>query len=192
MKQWMVQLFRSVVSLVIVIILAWMTFSLRSQLKESHEKAKADLAAIKADAALQLSVADAQIEALAKQNQTLTSQNEALAKQVEANDPTKGVYVICRFDLKPEADLAEYTAKTLEVVPTVRAEDGCRFYSLLKDAETDWDAPMKNERVYWMLEKWDSVDALKAHLQTPHMKAYGPIGATYRQSNTFHVLTEAK
>lgn len=104
-----------------------------------------------------------------------------------------GVYVLCRFDLKPDADIADYAAKTLGVVPTVRAEEGCSLYTLLKDADTDWDKPMKfGERTMFMLEKWDSVEALKAHLATPHMKAFGPTVRDMRTSSTFHVLEEVK
>ena len=74
-------------------------------------------------------------------------------------------------------------------MPTVRAEDGCRMYTLLKDAATDWDKPMRfGERTMWMLEKWDSIDALKAHLETPHMKAFGPTVRPMRTASTFHVL----
>ena len=115
--------------------------------------------------------------------------NEAKAKLRAATDQDSGVYVLCRFDLKPDASIADYTDKTLAVVPTVRAEDGCRMYTLLRDAATDWDRPMRfGERTMWMLEKWDSVDALKAHLETPHMKAFGPSVRPMRTASTFHVL----
>ena len=115
--------------------------------------------------------------------------NEAKARLKAANDQDSGVYVLCRFDLKPDADIADYAAKTLAVVPTVRAEDGCRMYTLLKDAATDWDKPKRfGERTMWMLEKWDSIDALKAHLDTPHMKAFGPTVRPMRTASTFHVL----
>ena len=115
--------------------------------------------------------------------------NEAKAKLRAATDQDSGVYVLCRFDLKPDASIADYTNKTLAVVPTVRAEDGCRMYTLLRDAATDWDRPMRfGERTMWMLEKWDSVDALKAHLETPHMKAFGPSVRPTRTASTFHVL----
>ncbi len=115
--------------------------------------------------------------------------NEAKARLKAATDQDSGVYVLCRFDLKPDASLANYIDKTLAVVPSVRAEDGCRMYTLLKDAETDWDKPMRfGERTMWMLEKWDSVDALKAHLDTPHMKAFGPSVRPMRSASTFHVL----
>ena len=115
--------------------------------------------------------------------------NETKARLRAAADQDSGVYVLCRFDLTPDADVAEYAGKTLSVVPTVRAEKGCRMYTLLKDAATDWDKPMRfGGRTMWMLEKWDSVEALKAHLETPHMKAFGPTVRQMRTSSTFHVL----
>lgn len=107
------------------------------------------------------------------------------------HDRTGGVFVLCRFDLKAGADRKAYVGKTLDVVPTVRNEEGCRDYTLLEDAKTDWDAPQRfGERTLWMLERWDSVDALKAHLQTPHMKAFGPTVRDMRENGTFHVLQE--
>ena len=59
------------------------------------------------------------------------------------------------------------------------------------DAETDWDKPQRfGDRTLWMLEKWGSVDELKAHLATPHMKAFGPTVRGMRTSSTFHVLED--
>ena len=146
-KKTIMQLMRSVVTIIVVGTMAAMIFSLRGELNATKAKLKA-----------------------------ATSRDD-------------GVYVLCRFDLKPDADIAGYAAKTLAMVPTVRREDGCRMYTLLKDADTDWDKPMRfGERTMWMLEKWDSVDALKAHLDTPHMKAFGPTVRPMRTSSTFHVL----
>jgi quinol monooxygenase YgiN len=109
------------------------------------------------------------------------------------NDDGKGVWVLCRFDLKDDADIGAYKNKTLEVVPKVLGEPGCRIYTLLEDAHTDWDKPERfGERTMWMLEKWDSVDALKAHLETPHMKEFGPVAKEMRRAGTFHVLQEVK
>ena len=146
-KRTIMQIMRTIVTIIVFTTLAAMIFSLRSELSEAKAKLKA-----------------------------ATAQDD-------------GVYVLCRFDLKPDADMADYAAKTLAVVPTVRAEDGCRLYTLLKDASTDWDKPMRfGERTMWMLEKWDSIDALKAHLDTPHMKAFGPTVRPMRTASTFHVL----
>ena len=94
-------------------------------------------------------------------------------------------------EIDHDADRKAYVGKTLDVVPTVRNEKGCRVYTLLEDAKTDWDAPQRfGERTLWMLERWDSIDALKAHLQTPHMKAFGPTVRDMREKGTFHVLQE--
>ena len=103
----------------------------------------------------------------------------------------KPVWVMCRFDLKPEANRADYIAQTKTILDTVRKEDRCLEYRLLGDAETDWEKPQRfGERTLWMLEKWASVSALKAHLETPHMKAFGPKVSGLRASGTFHVLED--
>ena len=103
----------------------------------------------------------------------------------------KPVWVLCRFDLKPEADKAAYIAQTKAILDTVRREDGCIEYRLLGDCETDWEKPQRfGERTLWMLEKWASVNSLKAHLETPHMKAFGPTVRPFRANSTFHVLED--
>ena len=105
--------------------------------------------------------------------------------------PEKPVWVLCRFDLKPETSRAEYIAKTCAIVDTVRAEKGCCEYLLLGDAVTDWEKPQRfGDRTLWMLEKWESIEALKAHLETPHMKAFGPTVRPMRANGTFHVLED--
>ena len=103
----------------------------------------------------------------------------------------KPVWVLCRFDLKPEADKADYIAQTKAILDTVRREDGCIEYRLLGDAETDWEKPQRfGERTLWMVEKWASVNSLKAHLETPHMKAFGPKVSGMKSGSTFHVLED--
>ena len=103
----------------------------------------------------------------------------------------KPVWVMCRFDLKPEADKADYVAQTKAILDAVRREDGCLEYRLLGDAETDWEKPQRfGDRTLWMVEKWASVNSLKAHLETPHMKAFGPKVRPMRSASTFHVLED--
>lgn len=103
----------------------------------------------------------------------------------------KPVWVLCRFDLKPETSRAAYIARTREIVDTVRAEKGCCEYRLLGDAATDWEKPQRfGDRTLWMLEKWESIGALRAHLETPHMKAFGPTVRPMRANGTFHVLED--
>ena len=100
-KRAIMQIMRTVVTIIVVGTMAAMIFSLRDQLNKANARLRA------------------------------------------ACCQDSGVYVLCRFDLKPGADMADYAAKTLAVVPTVRKEDGCRMYTLLKDASTDWDKPMR-------------------------------------------------
>jgi len=112
-----------------------------------------------------------------------------LAAGCEAKN--EDVWVLCRFELKSADDRAAYVAKTKEVVGKVRAEPGCLFYSLMGDAETDWEKPQRvGGKVLWMIEHWDSLQSLKAHLETPHMKAFGPTVKPLRESGTFHVLED--
>jgi len=115
----------------------------------------------------------------------------ALAAAGCASVKQKPVWVMCRFDLKPEADKAAYVEKTRAILGAVRAEEGCCEYRLLGDAVTDWEKPQRfGERTLWMLEKWESVEALKKHLEAPHMKAFGPTVRPMRSGSTFHVLQD--
>lgn len=126
---------------------------------------------------------------------SLRDENTALKKAAAASAAAEkdAVYVLCRFDLKDDADIADYAARTLSVVPSVRAEEGCLMYTLLADIKTDWEKPQRfGERTMWMVEKWSNLDALKAHLEAPHMKAFGPTVRPMRKSGTFHVLQEVR
>lgn len=101
------------------------------------------------------------------------------------------VWVLCRFDLRADVNRADYVAKTKSVLAAVRAEKGCREYRLLGDAESDWGMPQRfGARTLWMLEKWESIEALKAHLEMPHMKVFAPTVRSMRDGSTFHVLED--
>ncbi len=62
-----------------------------------------------------------------------------------------------------------------KIVPLVRQEAGCLEYGPTIDAATDIQAqlPLRND-VVTVVEKWESIPALKAHLVAPHMQAYRP------------------
>lgn len=102
------------------------------------------------------------------------------------------IYVLCRFDLK-QGKADEYVKAVNEITAAVRAEKGCRFYFLAGDADTSMAAQQRfGKDVLWMIECWDDEESLKAHLQAPHMKAFGPKARQLRHSNTFHILKEYK
>src|SRR5258706_15721044 len=83
------------------------------------------------------------------------------------------IHVVAVLTTKPgqrDAVLRHFRAN----VPNVHAEKGCIEYGAAIDAEpgTAWQARHGADTIV-VIEKWDSVDALKAHAAAPHMKAYG-------------------
>ncbi len=68
-----------------------------------------------------------------------------------------------------------FLAELLQVAPLVRAEAGCHEYTPTVDAETS--LPVQGERrdaVVVIVERWESMAALEAHLVAPHMMEYRP------------------
>lgn len=59
------------------------------------------------------------------------------------------------------------------LVPEVHAENGCLEYGPMVDTPTGLAAQgdLRSDVVV-VMEKWESVEALKAHLVAPHMTAY--------------------
>lgn len=82
------------------------------------------------------------------------------------------IHVIASIELKPgtrQAFLAEFN----KLVPHVLAEDGCIEYGPTIDVPTGHKAqgPVRDDGVT-IVEKWASLDHLKAHLTAPHMAPY--------------------
>jgi quinol monooxygenase YgiN len=75
-------------------------------------------------------------------------------------------------------------------VPAVSAEQGCIEYGAAVDAEnalpfqTRWGAD-----TFLLIEKWESMDALKAHAAAPHMAAYGARTKELIASRAIHILS---
>ncbi len=84
------------------------------------------------------------------------------------------IHVIVFFDLHPgqrEGFLVEFG----KILPTTRAEQGCIEYGGSAEIETGIDviSSPHADRIT-VLEKWETLDALKAHLGAPHMQAFFP------------------
>ena len=82
------------------------------------------------------------------------------------------IHVLATLDLAPgtrEAFLAEFR----KIIADVRAETGCIEYGPAVDANSDVPNHYRlgPDRVM-VIEKWESVEALKAHSTAPHMLAY--------------------
>lgn len=71
--------------------------------------------------------------------------------------------------------------------PTVLAEAGCIEYGAATDIENMGTAAFGPD-TFVVIEKWDSVDHLKAHAAAPHMKEYGAKTKDLLASRVIHVL----
>lgn len=77
-------------------------------------------------------------------------------------------------------------------VPAVLAEQGCIEYGAAVDLEngppfqTHWGPD-----TFVVIEKWESMDALKAHAAAPHMAAYAAKTKAFIASRNIHIMTSA-
>lgn len=75
-------------------------------------------------------------------------------------------------------------------VPAVLAEDGCIEYGAAIDTQ---QAPAFQTAMgpdtFVVIEKWASVEALKAHAAAPHMQAYGARTRDMLASRVIHILS---
>ena len=75
-------------------------------------------------------------------------------------------------------------------VPAVKAEQGCIEYGAAIDAvnapasQTPWGPD-----TFVVIEKWESMDALKAHSTAPHMAAYAAKTKEFIASRVIHLLS---
>ena len=75
------------------------------------------------------------------------------------------------------------------IVPTVHAEAGCIEYGPVIDV--DGADPAFGPDTFVVVEKWESLDALKAHAVAPHMASYGQKTKDLVAKRAVHVLTNA-
>ena len=101
------------------------------------------------------------------------------------------IHVIAVITAKPgmrESILTHFRAN----VPAVRAEKDCIEYGAAVDADP---APSIQTRygpdTFLVVEKWESIDALKAHAAAPHMAAYAAKTKDMIASRLIHILTPA-
>jgi quinol monooxygenase YgiN len=82
--------------------------------------------------------------------------------------PSAEVVVSATIQVKPESQDEALTAITTAIQAT-HGEDGCVAYALHRDTS---DATR-----FVIIEKWATMDDLKAHGETPHLKAlFGALG----------------
>ncbi len=76
-------------------------------------------------------------------------------------------------------------------VPNVLAEKGCLEYIPTVDVDSGLPPQQQDSSVVTILEKWASLDDLKAHLVAPHMLAYREQVKELIVQSSIKVLTAA-
>ena len=72
-----------------------------------------------------------------------------------------------------------------QVLPLVHKEKGCVEYQPLTDAEgVSKSAALLGKDVYMVIEKWDSIDDVRAHASSSHMADF--------QQKTGHLVADRK
>jgi quinol monooxygenase YgiN len=100
------------------------------------------------------------------------------------------IHVIATIEIK-DGKKTEYLDALHANVPNVRAEDGCHLYVPCEDAHTDIAAqPPLRPHVVTVVEHWESMEALKKHLDTAHMKAFREKVQDLVQGTSLHILQE--
>jgi quinol monooxygenase YgiN len=99
------------------------------------------------------------------------------------------IHVIAVITAKPgkrAAILEHFRAN----VPAVRAEKGCIEYGAAVDADPALPIQARyGPDTFVVVEKWESMDALKAHAAAPHMQAYGAKTKELLASRVIHILS---
>ena len=99
------------------------------------------------------------------------------------------IHVVAVITAKPgqrDAILGHFRAN----VPAVRAEQGCIEYGAAVDAENALAFQTKwGPDTFLVIEKWESMDALKAHAAAPHMAAYGAKTKELIAKRVIHILS---
>lgn len=82
------------------------------------------------------------------------------------------IFVLARIELAP-GTRGQFLEEFHRLMPSVHAEAGCIEYGPAVDAETGMAKQAKlGEDVVMIVEKWESLPHLEAHLVAPHMTPY--------------------
>jgi quinol monooxygenase YgiN len=101
------------------------------------------------------------------------------------------IHVIAIITAKP-GQRAAILGHFRENAANVLAEAGCYEYDAAVDADnalsfqTEWGAD-----TFLVIEKWESMEALKAHAAAPHMAAYGAKTKELIASRVIHIMQPA-
>lgn len=81
------------------------------------------------------------------------------------------IHVVASISLK-SGQLAAFAELFKANVPAVLAEEGCIEYTPAWDTASGIEGQDLDGDRLMVIEKWESLDHLKAHLEAPHMLAF--------------------
>ena len=100
------------------------------------------------------------------------------------------IQVIASIKVKPDHK-EEFIEIFKANVADVLSEDGCIDYQPMVDFQTDIAIQKCDSSIITVVEKWESIDHLKAHFTAPHMLSYKAKVADFVESVTLKILEEA-
>jgi quinol monooxygenase YgiN len=101
------------------------------------------------------------------------------------------IVVLATIELNP-GKREDFLAEFRKIVTPVRAEAGCIEYFPTTDHPTNLPAqgPARPDTVV-VIEKWESITALEAHLIAPHMMEYRPKVKEFVKKVSLQILNPA-
>lgn len=81
------------------------------------------------------------------------------------------IHVVASISVK-EGRIPEFLEIFKDNISNVLAEKGCIEYGPTIDVDSDLAIQVSDPSIVTIIEKWESLDDLKAHLTAPHMLVY--------------------
>ena len=98
------------------------------------------------------------------------------------------IHVLAQIETVP-GHRDDFLAEFAQVAILVRQEDGCTEYGAAVDVPTGITVQnFLGENVVMIVEKWEGIDHLKAHLVAPHMADYRVRIKSFVRGVTLRVL----
>ncbi|HAS82793.1 MAG TPA: antibiotic biosynthesis monooxygenase [Verrucomicrobia bacterium] len=100
------------------------------------------------------------------------------------------IHVIASIHIHP-GKKAEFIKIFKSIIPDVHREQGCVAYAPTVDVPTGLEPQQLDADVVTIIEQWETLEDLRAHLIAPHMLAYRPKVADLVSNVSLRILTEA-
>jgi len=100
------------------------------------------------------------------------------------------INVIASIRIK-DGRMSEFLEIFKSNIPNVLAEKGCLEYVPTLDVPAGLPVQVLDNNVVTIIEKWGSIEDLKAHLSAPHMLAYKGKVADLVENVTLKILADA-